>query len=85
MRLPKLFDSSSFRLALLYVALLAGTVLILFGFLYWTTAGYLARQTDATIDADLVGLEEQYRQQGLAGLIRLISERVASNPNAAAL
>jgi len=35
------------------------------------------RQTDATIEAEIIGLAERYEQQGLAGLTALLSERVA--------
>ena len=70
-----LYRSSSFRLALLYMGLFGASVLVLLGFLYWASAGYMARQTDATIEAEIIGLSEQYRNRGLAGLTRVISER----------
>ena len=69
--------SSTFRLALLYVLLLGASVVILLGFLYWSTAGYMDRQTDATIQAEIQGLAEQYRRRGLEGLSAIITERVA--------
>jgi len=71
---------SIFRLALLYVLLLAGSVVILLGFIYWSTAGYMDRQTTETIEAEIRGLAEQYRRRGLAGLTALIRERVARDP-----
>jgi hypothetical protein len=48
------------------MAIFAGSVLILLGLVYWTTAGFMARQTDDTIQAEITGLEEQYRQRGLS-------------------
>lgn len=72
--------SSTFRLALLYMGLSSASVLILLGFIYWATAGYMDRQTDITIDAEIQGLAEQYRQRGLAGLTRLLEARVAKDP-----
>ena len=78
--MPRLFRSSSFRLALLYMCLFSVSVLVLLGFLYWATAGYMARQTDATIEAEIRGLAEQYRLLGLTGLSRVISER-SDNPS----
>ena len=77
-----LFRSSSFRLALLYMGLFSASVLVLLGFLYWATAGYMARQTDATIEAEIRGLSEQYRTRGLAGLSRVITERSRKAPEA---
>ncbi len=77
--------SSTFRLALLYMLLVGVSVAILLGFLYWSTAGYMARQTDATIGAEIQGLAEQYRRRGLAGLSTLIAERIARNPQGASI
>ncbi len=62
------------------MGLSVGSVVILLGFLYWATAGYMDRQTDATIDAEITGLAEQYRQRGLAGLRAVIAERVSRDP-----
>ncbi|MFP4063392.1 MAG: ATP-binding protein [Halochromatium sp.] len=77
--------SSTFRLALLYMLLVGVSVAILLGFLYWSTAGYMARQTDATIGAEIQGLAEQYRRRGLAGLSNLIAERIARDPQGASI
>lgn len=79
-RLRALARSSSARLAVLYLVLYAGSVSLLFGFIYWATAGYMARQTDATIEAEIEGLAEHYRQHGLDALVSVIAERVARNP-----
>ncbi len=72
-----LLRSSTFRLALVYVAFFSTSALGLMGFIYWFTAGYMARQTDATIEAEIRGLAERYDIAGLDGLSRLIAERVA--------
>ena len=79
-RLTRVPRGSIFRLALLYVLLLAGSVCILLGFIYWSTAGYMDRQTNETIEAEIRGLAEQYRRRGLVGLTTLIRERVARDP-----
>jgi signal transduction histidine kinase len=63
--------------------LLAVSVAILLGFIYWSTAGYMDRQLDATIAAETQGLAEQYRRRGLRGLTSLIKERVARDPTGA--
>ena len=77
--MDKLLGSSQFRLSLIYISVFGSSVLVLLGFLYWSTAGYMARQTEATIDAEIQGLAEQYRQRGLAGLSSLLSERMRYN------
>ena len=80
-----ILSSFTFRLALLYVLLLAGSAAILLGFIYWSTAGYMARQADATIDAEILGLAEQYRRRGLTGLSAVLAERVARDPAGASV
>lgn len=59
--------------------------MILLGFLYWSTAGYMDRQTDATIQAEIQGLAEQYLRRGLKGLSAIITERVARDPSGASV
>lgn len=85
MQKPRLFNSSTFRLAVLYMALFSTSVLLLLGFIYWSTAGYMVRQTDATIEAEVAGLAERYDHTGLPGLTALISERMAREPGSPAL
>jgi len=72
----KLFKSSTFRLALIYMALFSLSVLLLLGFIYWSTAGYMLRQTEATIEAEITGLAERYDLSGLPGLSKIISDRL---------
>lgn len=79
----RVIGSSSFRLTVLYMLLLSASVAVLLAFLYWSTAGYMDRQTDATIQAEIQGLAEQYRRQGLKGLSNVIRERVARDPTGA--
>jgi len=75
----RILRSSTFRLVLLYMALVSGSVLVLFGFIYWATAGFMDRQVDVTIEAEVQGLAEQYRRRGLSGLKTVIAERVAKD------
>ena len=70
----------SFRVALLYAALFAASTLLLLGFVYLATVGAVERQTDATIQAEIEGLAEHYRLQGLPGLIDVIQARSAAGP-----
>ena len=61
----KVVRTSTFRLALLYAMLFAGSVLLLLAFIYWSTVAFMANQVDATIEAEITGLAEQYRSRGL--------------------
>ncbi len=81
MRIERLLRSSTFRLAVLYMALFGASVAVLLTFIYWSTAGYIALQTDDTIEAEVTGLAERYGISGLDGLIRSIDERLSRKPN----
>lgn len=75
-KLSVLLRTSAFQLTIIYVTLFAVSVLVLFGVLYWSTVGSLNRQINATIDAEISGLAEQYERQGLGGLIDVVAQRV---------
>ncbi|MFQ5995352.1 MAG: sensor histidine kinase [Acidiferrobacterales bacterium] len=76
----RLLRSSTFRLALIYMVLFGASVLILLGFIYWSTAASVGRQTDAIIEAEITGLAERYRLTGLTGLTDVIAERLSRQP-----
>lgn len=75
--LRRLLRTNAFRLAFLYFTLFATSVLALLIFIYWSTAGFVERQTDETLEAEIAGLSEQYQQRGLSGLVQVISDRSA--------
>lgn len=77
MRFLRPFQTTAFRLALVYLLLFAASAFALIAFIYWNTAGFMASQTDETINAEIVGLREQYGQTGLPGLRQIILERSA--------
>ena len=81
----RLLGSSAFRLALVYMTLFSASVLILLGFIYWSTAAYMAQQTDATIEAEIQGLAERYQIQGLSGLTRVIEQRLSRKPTGSSI
>jgi signal transduction histidine kinase len=84
-RLKRLLETSTFRWALVYLALFGVSALALLGFLYVATAKVLERQTAETIQAEIAGLAEQYRSQGLEGLSRVIERRSAAQPQRASI
>ena len=67
------------------MVLFAGSVLLLLGFIYWSTVAFMSNQTDATIKAEIVGLAEQYRERGLNGLIGTIKERIERDPDSSSV
>ena len=48
-------------------------------FVYWTSADFVERQTEATLDAEITGLAEQYAQRGLSGLVQIVAARSAGD------
>jgi signal transduction histidine kinase len=84
-RLRLLLRTSTFRLALIYMALFGGSVLLLLGFIYFTTAGYVSRQTDEAIFAEISHLAERYRERGLDGVAATIAQRASRNPRGHAI
>ena len=75
----RIFRSTGVRFGLIYAVLFGISALSLAGFLWWSTAGLLDRQTDAAIYADSQGLSERYREGGTAALIETINQRVDGN------
>ena len=65
----KLLSTTTFRLALVYLALFLASASALLGYLYWNTAGFLARQTEATVEAEIASLSAHYAEGGRAALV----------------
>lgn len=72
----RVFRTSTFRIAVVYLALLALTLGALLGFVWWTAAGLVDRQLSSTVEADIRGLAEQYREEGLPRLVEVIRGRI---------
>lgn len=77
MRFLDAFRTATFRLAFAYLCLFAVSVMLLLGFIYWRTAGFMSSQLDETIVAEVQGLGEQYKRGLLPGLRAIIVERSA--------
>lgn len=76
---PKLFKTSTFRLAAVYLAVFALSVGAILGYVYWSTVRLLESQTDETIRAEVLGLADQYRILGLKGVADVVSRRGKSD------
>src|SRR5271165_4166889 len=75
----RLVRTHAFRLAALYFLVFAASVLGVLLFVYWTSANFVERQTEATLDAEITGLAEQYAQRGLSGLVQIVAARSAGD------
>jgi signal transduction histidine kinase len=78
--LIRVLRSSTFRYAIIYMLVFGASVAGVLGFVYWQTVRVIASQTDDTIQAEITGLAEQYRQFNLPGLVRIIRERSQAAP-----
>ena len=67
--------SHGFRLALLYLVLFTASVVVIFVVIYWTTAGYMARALDLSVDTELSSLADIERSSGPAALVDAIAHR----------
>jgi signal transduction histidine kinase len=70
-----LLQTQAFRIVLVYVLLFAFSVTALLAFIYWNTRRTLDTQTDQIIEAEITGLQEEYRHFGLPGLVEAVRSR----------
>jgi signal transduction histidine kinase len=75
----RLTRTHAFRLAALYFLVFACSVVGVLFFVYWATADFVERQTEATLAAEVTGLAEQYAQRGLSGLVQIVAARSAGD------
>lgn len=72
----KIFKTSTFRLAAIYLLVFALSAGAILAYVFWTTAGLLERQTEDTIRAEVQALGDQYRLRGLGGVVDVIGRRI---------
>jgi len=71
----KLFRTTTFRLALIFMALFGTAAACAIGYIYWQTNVLLNRQLEQTIEAEVQGLAEQYRSGGISNLAKTVANR----------
>jgi signal transduction histidine kinase len=71
----KIFRTSTFRLAAIYLLVFALSVAAILGYVYYSTVGLLERQIQDTIRAEVQGLADQYRVRGMPGIFDVVSRR----------
>ena len=77
MLLAKTLKSSTFRLALVCVAVFSGTVFGVLGYVYWATTNYVRSRCDRDISADRALLVQAYGKAGREAVVTLINQRIA--------
>ena len=76
MKPTELFRTSTFRLALAYMVLFIGSVLLLLGFIYWSSISQLSRQLDRDIDDEIQWMIGTCRKEGMSSLIDRLAVRI---------
>lgn len=71
----RLFRSTAFRLTLLYMGVFVVFATAILGYVAWNARTLIEQQIRQTIDAEITGLSEQFRQGGIRRLIAVIEQR----------
>jgi signal transduction histidine kinase len=71
----EVFRSTSLRLAAVYTAAFALSVVVLGVITLFATRAALGRQFDARIDAEASALAQEFRTEGLSGVVQAVEER----------
>src|SRR4051812_5206404 len=79
--LGKLLRSTAFRLLLAYLVVFAVFAFFTLGYVAWNARRVLDDQIVNTVEAEITGLEEQYRLGGIRRLVNIV-ERRAGEPGA---
>ncbi|HEX8828817.1 MAG TPA: HAMP domain-containing protein, partial [Xanthobacteraceae bacterium] len=77
MLLTKTFRSTTFRLALISIAVFGAMVIALFGYVYWSTTKFVLSRSDSAIEAERAMLRNVYDSGGRNALTLAIEQRDA--------
>jgi len=73
--LGKLLRTTAFKLTLVYLAVFAIFAAFLLMYFAWNTRRLITEQITQTVDAEITGLSEQYRQGGIRRLVFIVDAR----------
>ncbi len=73
--LGKLFRTTTFKLTLVYLTVFALFAAFLLGYFAFNTRRLITEQITETVNAEITGLSEQYRQGGIRRLVIAVDER----------
>src|SRR5712691_2660468 len=71
----KFFRTTAFKLTLVYVVVFALFAAFLLGYFTWNTRRLITEQITQTVDAEITGLNEQYRLGGIRRLVFVVDAR----------
>lgn len=78
MRPTRIFRTTGFRLATIYLGLFGLSVLILLSVIYWITSDALRQQLTVTIEREVAALVEDHQSGGLSSTAASVGQRLAS-------
>jgi signal transduction histidine kinase len=78
--LVKTLRSTTFKLALISIGVFGAVVIVLFGYVYWSTTNFVLRRSDTAIEAERTTLRNIYDTTGRDGLIQAIEQRRGAAP-----
>jgi signal transduction histidine kinase len=73
--LGKLLRTTAFKLSLVYLTIFALFAAFLLAYFAWNTRRLITDQITQTVDAEITGLAEQYRQGGIRRLVFIVDAR----------
>ena len=73
--LGKLFRTTAFKLTLVYLTVFALFAAVLLASFAWNTRRLVTQQISATVDAEITGLSDLYKQAGMRRLVLAIDSR----------
>ena len=73
--LGKLLRTTAFKLTLVYLTVFALFAAFLLAYFAWNTRRLITEQITQTVDAEITGLAEQYRQGGIRRLVFVVDAR----------
>src|SRR5438309_3910990 len=73
--LGKLLRTTAFKLTLVYLTVFALFAAFLLVYFAWNTQRLITEQITETVDAEITGLSEQYRQGGIRRLVLSVDNR----------
>jgi signal transduction histidine kinase len=77
--LAKTLRSSTFKRALIWIAIFGAVVVALLGYVYWSTSSYVLSRSDHAIAAEHAVLQKAYEVAGRSGLIAAIERCIAED------
>jgi signal transduction histidine kinase len=73
--LAKTLRSTTFKLALISIGVFGAVVIVLFGYVYWSTTNFVLSRSDSAIEAERATLRNIYDVSGREGFIQAIERR----------